>query len=226
MITIHPDLVQGSEEWHAARCGLITASEMNLLLTPTLKAASNDKERSHISELAAQRITKYVEPSYVGDDMLRGLEDEIEVRSLYAKEYYPLETVGFITNDKFGFVIGYSPDAKIAGQNSGIETKSRRQKFQIETICSMKMPVEYVIQVQTGLLVSEWDWIDFNSYSGGLPMYTIRVFPDPVTQEAIIKAASNAEQRISQKIERYRNIVANFARLIPTQRRIIEEMHL
>ncbi len=225
MIKQYPDLVQGSEEWHAARCGLITASEMHLLLTPTLKTASNDKERSHVAELAAQRITRYVEPSYISDDMLRGLDDESEVRSIYAKTYAPLETVGFITNDKFGFVIGYSPDAKIVGQNAGIETKSRRQKFQVDTIIGMTMPIEYLIQVQTGLLVSEWDWIDFNSYSGGLPMATIRVFPDERIQEAIVNAATIAEDRIADKIDLYNESLSRGERLISTQRRIVEEMH-
>ena len=59
-VKIHDDLVQGSEEWHAIRCGLLTASEMKLIITPTLKIASNDKERAHLYELLAQRITKYV----------------------------------------------------------------------------------------------------------------------------------------------------------------------
>lgn len=75
-IVYHNDLIQGSEEWHQARCGLITASEVKLLLTPTLKQANNDKSRAHIWELAAQRISGYVEPAYVSDDMLRGTEDE------------------------------------------------------------------------------------------------------------------------------------------------------
>ena len=34
--TIHPDLVQGSDEWLQARLGLLTASEMKLIVTPTL----------------------------------------------------------------------------------------------------------------------------------------------------------------------------------------------
>ena len=33
-ITYHPELIQGSDEWHAARCGLLTASEMKLIVTP------------------------------------------------------------------------------------------------------------------------------------------------------------------------------------------------
>ena len=72
-VTYHRDLLQGSESWLQARCGLLTASEMNRILTPTLKAASNDKERAHLFELLAQRITGYVEPHYVTDDMLRGM---------------------------------------------------------------------------------------------------------------------------------------------------------
>ena len=112
-ITYHPDLIQGSEEWHAARCGLLTASEMKLIITPPsatsgkgLKAAGNDKERAHLYELLAQRITKYVEPSYVSDDMLRGKEDEIYARALYAEHYAPVTDMGFITNDKWGFTLG------------------------------------------------------------------------------------------------------------------------
>ena len=227
MITYHRDLVQGSEEWRAARCGLITASEMHLLVTPTLKAASNDKERSHIAELAAQRITKYVEPSYIGDEMLRGMEDEIEAQALYSKTYAPVETIGFITNDKFGFVIGYSPDAKLVRENAGIEIKSRRQKYQVETICAGLMPTEYVIQVQTGLMVSEWDWIDFISYSGGLPMVTLRIYPDAQVQDAILEAATKADGRINYKIETYDAILLHSdARLISTERKIEQSMYV
>src|SRR3546814_6407235 len=71
------DLIQGSEEWLQARCGLLTASEMKLIVTPTLKAANNDKTRTHLYELLAQRVTGYVEPHYISDDMLRGMDDEI-----------------------------------------------------------------------------------------------------------------------------------------------------
>jgi hypothetical protein len=108
-----PNLIQGSEEWLAERCGLLTASEMKLILTPTLKIAANDKERAHLYELLAQRITGYVEPHYVSDDMLRGQLDEVEARNIYAKNYAPVTDIGFITNNKWGFTIGYSPDGLI-----------------------------------------------------------------------------------------------------------------
>ena len=63
-VRIHADLIQGTDEWHAQRCGMLTASEMKLIVTPTFKAASNDKERAHLYELMAQRLTGYVEPHY------------------------------------------------------------------------------------------------------------------------------------------------------------------
>ena len=112
-ITYHHNIVQGSDEWLALRCGLLTASEMKLILTPTLKIASNDKERAHIYELLAQRITGYMEPSYISDDMLRGQEDLFLAAASYSREYAPVQDVGFVTNDEWGFTIGYSPDGLV-----------------------------------------------------------------------------------------------------------------
>lgn len=224
-IKYHTDLIQGSEDWLAARCGLLTASEMKLIITPTLKIASNDKERSHLYELLAQRLTRYVEPHYVSDDMLSGMQDEIDARDLYAKTYAPVEEVGFITNDRWGFTMGYSPDG-LVGDDGAIECKGRRQKFQIETIVSGAMPDDYLMQVQTGLLVSERKWLDFVSFSGGLPMVTIRVYPDLVVQAAIIEAAGAFELMLQKKMLDYHTMLASGARLLPTERRVEMEMHL
>ena len=230
MIRYHADLVQGSDEWLAARCGLLTASEMRLILTPTLKMASNDKERSHLYELAAQRQTLYVEPHYQSDDMLRGHEDEIEARILYEQHYAPVQQMGFITNDTWGFVLGCSPDG-LVGEDGMIECKSRRPKYQIETILEMaatgSAPAEYMLQIQTALLVTERRWVDFISYSAGLPMVTIRVAPDPQVQTAILEAAAAFEKRLAARLATYRDAIEDPGyRLIPTERRVEQEMVL
>src|ERR1043165_6855027 len=110
-ITYHKDLIQGSEPWHEQRCGLLTGSEIKLLLSPkTLKPLNNERTRAHIWELAAQRISGYVEPTYIGDEMLRGHDDEITARDLYNKHYAKVQECGFITNDEWGFTLGVSPD--------------------------------------------------------------------------------------------------------------------
>lgn len=217
-IRIHADLIQGTDEWLAARCGLLTASEMGLILTPTLKAARNEKERSHLYELLAQRITRHVEPRYVSDDMLRGQEDEAAAIALYGQHHAPTEHVGFITNDRWGFTIGYSPDG-LVGSDGLVEVKSRRQKFQVETfivhVAEGSIPADFLIQVQTGLLVAERAWCDFVSFSGGLPLAVIRTYPDPVMQEAIVSAAGEFERRLTENLARY---LAAAAEAIPTER--------
>lgn len=226
MITIHNDLIQGSEEWHAARCGLLTASEVKLIITPTLKVADNAKTRVHLWELAAQRITNYVEPTYIGEAMLRGHEDEIFARALYAERYAPVEEVGFVTNSKWGFTLGCSPDG-LVGTDGMIEAKSRCQKYQVQTIVEEYreglIPEEYVLQVQAGLLVTGRQWCDFLSYSGGMPMAVIRVHADPVMQDAIIEAAAKFEARISEAIADFHAAIA--ARGYPaTERRVEQDM--
>ena len=219
----HPQLIQGSDEWLQMRCGLLTASEMKLILTEkTLKASDNEKTRTHVYELLFQRISNYVEPHYIGDDMLRGQEDEFYARAEYAKHFAPVDETGFITNDKWGFTIGYSPDG-LVGDDGLIECKSRRGKYQVQTIAENEVPGEYMLQLQTGLLVSEREWIDFISYSGGLPMFVKRVYADPLIQGAIIAAATNFEMKLAEKELEYRATLAGMATVIETERREREE---
>lgn len=228
-IVYHRDLIQGSEEWHAARCGMLTASEFDRILTPKLKIADNEKTRMHLWELAAQRISQYVEPQYVSYDMLRGHDDEIVARDIYAKHFAPVEECGFVTNDRWGFTLGCSPDG-LVGDDGLLECKSRIQKYQVQTIVEnvgadqgQTIPSEFMLQVQGELLVTERAWCDFVSYSGGLPLAVIRIEPIEDVLAAILDAAEQAESRISEIIARYRRVAE---RLIPTERRVEQEMYV
>jgi len=224
MIRYHHDIEQGSEEWHALRCGILTASEMKLIVTPTLKPASNDKERAHLFELLGQRITGYTEPRYIDlDNAFRGHEDEIESCIRYSENFAPVDSCGFITNDDHGFVIGYSPDG-LVGNEGLIECKSRRQKYQVETILADRVPEEYMLQIQTGLLVTGREWLDFVSYCAGLPMFVKRVFPDARYQEAIIAAAADFEHRLNVARMKYADWLDRQPVVITTVRTIQEEI--
>lgn len=218
-IKIYKDLIQGSDEWLAARCGLLTASEVKLILTPTLKNAKNDKQRAHVFEIAAQRITGFTEPAYINDDMLRGHHDEVLARRKYEEERIEIvENVGFITSDDLGFLIGYSPDGLI-GEDGLVEIKSRRQKLQIETILNNAVPEEHWLQVQTGLMVTGRKWIDYISYCAGLPMCVIRVYPDDETIAAIKEAAIAFEDSVSEMVKKYNDMLSDKAySLYPTER--------
>jgi predicted phage-related endonuclease len=229
-VQIHCEYEQGSEKWYEARCGLLTASELDRIITPTLKVADNPKTRAHLWELAAQRISGYVEPHYISDTMLRGQEEEILARAAYSEKYEPVETCGFVTNDKWGFTLGCSPDG-LVGDDGLIECKSRIQRFQVQTICEYfedgSTPDDFDIQVQGQLLVTGRKWCDLISYSGGLPMITMRIEPNETIQAAILDAAAKFEARINEVVLQYQSALeSGRLRLTKTERTYEQEMHL
>lgn len=231
MIHVFKSMVQGSDEWRQARCGLLTASEMDRIITPTtLKYSASDKERTHLYELAAQRITSFVEEQRLSPDMERGIEEEPYARHVYSQHYGAVEEVGFVVNDGFKvdddwtFAIGASPDGFI-GDEGLLEIKAPRQKKQFVTIVSDELPAEHVIQVQTELLVAERRWCDFVSFHGGMPMCTIRVMADPEVQKAIVEVATVFHKKLRAIIANYHERLADpAARLVPTDRRLNQEM--
>ena len=227
-VHVHCDFDQGSDRWLQARCGLLTASEFDRIITPaTLKVAENIKSRAHLWEMAAQRITGYIEPQYISDAMLRGQEDEILARELYAKHFAPVAQCGFVTNDKWGFTLGCSPDG-LVGDDGLIECKSRGQKFQVQTVCDFfeegTIPDDFILQVQGQMLITERKWCDVLSYSGGLPMIRMRVLPDEEKQAAILDAAAKFEARINEAVATWQAALSSDLKLIPTERRVEEEM--
>ena len=88
------------------------------------------------------------------------------------------------------------------------------------------IPEDYVLQIQTGLLVTRRSWCDFISYSVGLPMAVIRVFPDSEIQDAIVAAASSFESELRAKLLAYRHVLDSHPRLTPTSRRFQKEITL
>jgi hypothetical protein len=214
-----PDLEQGSEEWHEQRRGIVTASVVGRLVTPrTIKPASNDESRGLTTLLAAERITGYTEPTYMNDDMWRGVEDEPRAIDKYSEHYAPVTRVGFMVRDDWGFRIGYSPDG-LVGSDGLVEVKSRRQKTQLATILADEVPTANYAQLQCGLLVSGRKWVDYISYSGGMPMWVKRVTPDERWFAAIVQAVEAFEQAVAEMLATY----ATATEGLPMTERVVEQ---
>ena len=220
-LTIHTDLIQRSEEWHAARLGLVTASAVGKLVTPkSVKVADNPDSRGMALVLAAERIAGWSIPGYMTDDMWRGIEDEPFARDKYATHYTPVEEAGFMVEDKWGFKIGYSPDG-LVGDDGLVEIKSRRPKTHIETILAGSPPIYNMAQLQCALLVSGREWIDYISYCGGLPLWVKRVEPSQKWFNTILEAVETLESSIAEIIDHYTKSVIG---LPITQRTTAQEM--
>lgn len=209
---------QGSDSWHQVRTGILTASEFKHILTPKLKLAENEKTRQHVYEIAAQCINQYTEPSYFGENMIRGHIDEVKARDHYSEHYDPVEEIGFITRVIDGNTLGYSPDGIGVIGNFGIECKSRIQKYQLQTITTNEIPEEHIIQVQAGIFIAGLDYIDYVSYSGGMPMWVIKGEPIEQYQDAIAESAIKFYDKVNEKIEEYGNRLADAKVVINTER--------
>lgn len=253
-MTLHivPDLVQGTEEWHNARRGMVTASVVGQLLTtaapdatqvkcPVCRAeiggpclsmarkanptpiktlhdvrvgvaianlpevhevADNEKSRGLTALLVAERITGYTDPTFTNDDMFRGIINEPLARDKYSEHHTPATEVGFMILEQDGYRLGYSPDG-LVGDDGLIEVKSPRAKTHIRTILADQVPSHHMAQIQCGLFVTGRKWLDFISYSGGLPMFVKRVLPDPKWHTAIAAAVAQFETTAAEMVIAY-----------------------
>lgn len=200
-----PDVEQGTDEWHDLRRGLITASSIGALITTkTMKAADNDTSRGLLAAIVAERVTGHTEPGYSSWQMERGHIEEPLARDLYNAHHPGSEAVemGFMIRDFGGFSLGFSPDG-LVGENGFIEIKSRGQKKQVVTVLDGQVPPENRAQIEAGFLVTGREWCDYISYSNGMHLYTVRVTPDPIWQEALLEAAQAAERQMAEWIDTY-----------------------
>lgn len=255
-LEIFTDLVQGSDEWLAARCGIVTASVVGQLITrgspdalavdcptcprlagescvstarkvltpiktihperaakaselpPVYKVADTDTARTLTMTLAAERITGYVEPVQPSRAMERGTLDEPYARDKYAEHHAPVDQIGFMVRQFDGFKIGFSPDG-LVGDDGLIEIKSRAQKIQLKTVLANEVPADNLAQMQCGLLVSGRSWCDYVSYSGGMKLWTKRVYPDPDWHAAITAAVEQFEKTAGDMVSSYLDATAD-----------------
>ncbi len=201
---------QNTPEWHAARLGLVTASRVGSLLTATGQIAANKTSRALIDQLACERATGFSEDGISSFDMEHGKEMEPIARDYYSRNYAPVTECGFVRAGN----IGASPDGFV-NDDGIIEIKTRKSKYQFETILSGEVPSEYLPQIQMQLMVTMRDWCDFVSFCDGMPLFVKRVFPDVVMQETILKACKLAEEQILIAVEKYNIASAN---LVKTER--------
>lgn len=210
-VTIYESLEQGSDEWLTVRAGLVTASTIGKLITPsTLKPANNDTARSLIETLVIESITGRVEYVHPNAAMARGTRDEPWARHEYEKHTgQDVTEVGFIRYDGPDYTLGYSPDG-LVGEEGLTEFKSRSPRIQARTIITGEVPLANMAQLMTGLFVTGRAWIDYASYSNGMPLFIKRVYPDPKWFRAIDDTMHAFTEQANTLREQYEDAAAQY----------------
>jgi len=166
---------QGTDEWFAARAGVVTASEFATVLAKGRGGGESVTRRKYMLTLAGEIITGQVADKWEGNRHTeRGKVMEGEARDAYAliADVEPSQ-VGFLRRGR----IGCSPDS-LVGAHGLLEIKSKLPHLQLEVLESGEVPPEHIPQIQGQLWVSGRDWCDFVSYWPGLPIFIKRVTRD------------------------------------------------
>lgn len=158
---------QGSVEWLELRKGKVTASRVADIIAKT-KTGPSASRQNYLIELALQRVTGVIEPSYTNDAMKWGTETEPQARVAYeVKTGNFVDQVPFIEHPNIDW-FGCSPDG-LVGNYGLIEIKCPNSATHWATIKAGEPPSKYVIQMQTQMACTGAKWCDFVSFDPRMP---------------------------------------------------------
>lgn len=189
---------QGTPGWLEARCGVVTGSEMDNLVTPLWKIRTGKEVDSYL----ATKLAEWWGGPLAGFSTFatdQGTMGETNAVAWYQFTYdVTVERCGLILRDDGA--VGCSPDGLIP--NGGLEIKCPQRPAHIKYLLAGEVPPQYRPQVQTALFVTGRPFWDFVSYSRGLPALVLRCEPDPTAQEAIEEALNAFLERFQAAKER------------------------
>jgi len=195
------DCVQGSEEWAAARCGLLTASNFDKIVTAS--GEPSKQRQKLLYQLAGERLVGARENAFQNEAMQRGAELEAEARALYEMlTDNTVVEVGLCYKDDLR-LCACSPDG-LVGEDGGLEIKCPSLPVHIEYVLGAKLPTEYVQQVQGNLYVTGRKWWDFESYYPGVRPLIVRVERDEKFIEKLDAAVKAFAAELEATVERIR----------------------
>lgn len=180
---VHENLEQGSEEWLKIRKGRATASQANLVLTPTGKPSAS---RIKYMRKLARECACYDPLEWIGNKATDwGNDHEAEARGVFQeKTGIIVDEVGFCTREDD--IIGFSPDGLIQGTEGwleGLEIKCPAPDKHVEYLLEGELPSEYKLQIHWSLAASGLQAWWFMSYFPGLNPFIIRVEADEFTEK-------------------------------------------
>lgn len=198
------DCAQGSPEWHAARCGRVTASRICDVIART-KTGWGASRTNYMGELIAERLCGTVQPGFTNAAMQWGSETEPDARASYAF-YQGVEVteVGFVVHPGIE-MSGASPDG-LAGETGLVEIKCPNVSTHIETLLTRAIPDKYVVQMQWQMACTGRMWCDYVSFDPRLPeemrLFVKRVPRDDCRIEGLQDMVSEFLEELEDKLQK------------------------
>lgn len=154
-------MIQGSDEWFKARCGVVTASRFADVMA-SVRSGEAAARYNYKAEIIAERLTGLPTESYTNAAMQWGIDHEDEARKVY--EAITKKTVIQSGLTKHATLeAGASLDGEVDDDGT-IEIKCPNTATHIQTLLSGEMPKKHYPQVQGQLWIKNRKWCDFVSY--------------------------------------------------------------
>ena len=180
------DVKQGSMEWLMLRAGIVTASEMDSLITPNFEIKTGKGPKSYIAAKVAEKWQGGPLPSFQSFEMEQGAILEDEVVKIYNFDFNTIiERVGFVTTDDGR--VGCSPDGMIE-RKVGLEIKCPAAHTHTRYLLDGVLPEGYAHQVHAGMYVTGLSSWKFISHRRGFPSLVVDV-PRDESKQAVIREA-------------------------------------
>ena len=195
------ELIQGSDEWFAARVGKITASRLGDIMRKTKWGESTYKAKVRL-ELAIERITGKSASSVTMNQAMRdGVEREPDARRLF--EAITQKDVALCGSFDHPTIINTSasPDGLLRGENAVLEIKCPTHATHAKNLMSEKMPKNYEYQVQWQIQCTESDFAYFASYHPDFPKDLRLKYVKVDKDDSIIKSLEEAVRQFDIEIE-------------------------
>jgi putative phage-type endonuclease len=167
------EIIQGSPEWKALRCGRVTASRVADVVAKT-KTGYSASRANYLAQLIAERLTGTAAETYTNAAMQHGTETEPEARDAYCFYHgVTVEQVAFVPHPKIDQA-GASPDG-LVGADGLVEIKCPNTATHLETLLGQAVPAKYIDQMQFQMACTGRKWCDFVSYDPRMPEH-MRLF--------------------------------------------------
>lgn len=161
------DLVQGTEEWRAARAGSLGASQISDALAKT-KTGWGASRANLAAQLVVERLTGKPTEGFTSAAMLWGTEQEPEARLAYefATDVSVVQ-VGLVPHPTIKGTHA-SPDG-LVGEDGLLEIKCPQSATHIETLLGGAIPAKYQTQMLWQMQCTGRQWCDFVSFDPRMP---------------------------------------------------------
>ena len=195
---MYENIIQGSESWLQLRLGKCTASRVADVMAKT-KTGVSASRGNYLIELALQRVTGVIEPSYTNDAMAYGTANEQTARTAFEVAHNVfVDQVAFVDHPTIPN-FGCSPDGIVG--DSLLEIKCPYQSAIHWSYFKDGCPSKYYTQIQAQMSCTGAKSVWFVSYDGRMPPRSQLYIEEVMREEEFIKKLEDEVKQFLNEVE-------------------------